>query len=103
MRIALLLPVLMLAACNVTKDGNAVTVQYDQNKAQNTAADVGNTAQNIAADISNDVQKTGDKIENKVGNADVDVHVGNKDEHTSGGSKTTKTTTTTTTTENKSK
>jgi hypothetical protein len=99
MRIALAIPVLLLlGACNVTKDGNAVTVQYDQNTAENTAADIGNTAQNIAADIGNDVQKTGDKLENKVGNADIDVKVGH-DEHTN---KTTKTTTTTTT-ENKSK
>jgi hypothetical protein len=94
MRIALAIPLLLLGACNVTKGGNAVTVQYDQNTAQNTAADIGNTAQNIAADIGNDVQKTGDKIENKVGNADIDVHVRNKEEHK---------TTTTTTTENKSK
>jgi len=99
MRIALAIPLLLLGACNVTKDGNAVTVQYDQNTAENTAADIGNTAQNIAADIGNDVQKTGDKLENKIGNAAVSVKV-NKDEHTDGA---TKTTTTTTTTENKSK
>jgi hypothetical protein len=81
MRIALAIPLLLLGACNVSKEGNAVTVQYDQNTAENTAADIGNTAQNIAADIGNDVQKTGDKLENKVGNADVTVKVG-KDEHT---------------------
>ena len=75
MRIALAIPLLLLGACNVSKDGNSVTVQYDQNTAENTAADIGNTAQNIAADISNDVHKTGDKIENKVGNADVDVNI----------------------------
>ena len=67
--------VLALAACNVSKDGNSVTVQYDQNTAENTAADIGNTAENIAADIGNDVQKTGDKIENKVGDTDVNVNV----------------------------
>ena len=68
MRILIAIPVLLvLGACNVSKDGNAVTVQYDQNTAQNTAADVGNTAQNIAADIGNDVKTTGAKIENKVG------------------------------------
>ena len=98
MRIALAIPLLLLGACNVTKDGNAVTVQYDQNTAENTAADIGNTAQNIAADIGNDVQKTGDKLENKIGNADIDVKVG-RDEHNN----TTTKTTTTTTTENKSK
>jgi hypothetical protein len=96
MRILLAIPLLLVGACNVSKEGNAVTVQYDQNTAQNTAADVGNTAQNIAADIGNDVQKTGDKIENKVGNSDVDIKIG-KDEHTN------TTTTTKTTTEHKSK
>jgi hypothetical protein len=92
MRIALIVvpPLLLLGACNVSKDGNAVTIQYDQNKAENTAADVGNTAQNIAGDIGNDVQKTGDKIDNKV--------VVNKSTDVNGN---TTTTTTTVTTENK--
>ena len=87
MRIALFItPLLLLGACNVSKDGNAVTVQYDQNTAQNTAADIGNTAQNIAADIGNDVKTTGDKIDNKVVVKDSDGNT---------------TTTTTTTTVNK--
>ena len=81
MRILLAIPLLLLGACNVTKEGNAVTVQYDQNTAENAAADVGNTAQNVAADIGNDVKATGDKIENKVGNTDVSVKV-DKDEQT---------------------
>ena len=81
MRIAFAIPLLLLAACNVTKDGNAVTVQYDQNTAENAAADIGNTAQNIAADIGNDVARTGDKIENKIGDTDVSVKV-DHDEHT---------------------
>ncbi len=68
MRILIALPALLaLGACNVSKQGNAVTVQYDQNTAENTASDIGNTAQNIAGDIGNDVQNTGDKIQNKVG------------------------------------
>ena len=96
MRIAFAIPLLLLGACNVSKEGNAVTVQYDQNTAENTAADVGNAAQNIAADIGNDVQKTGDKLQNKVGNADVSVKVGKDDDSKD-------TTKTTTTTENKSK
>jgi predicted small secreted protein len=97
MRVALIVPILLLAGCNVSKEGNAVTVQYDQNTAENTAADVGNVAQNIAGDIGNDVKKTGDKLENKIGNADIDVKVGH-DDHAN-----TTTKTTTTTTENKSK
>jgi len=99
MRILLAIPLLALCACNVSKDGNAVTVQYDQNTAENTAADIGNTAQNIGSDIGNDVQKTGDKIENKVGNSDLDIKLG-KDEQTNTSTNTT-TTTTTNTTEHK--
>jgi hypothetical protein len=100
MRIALAIPLLLLGACNVTKDGNSVTVQYDQNTAQNTAAAIGNTAQNIGGDIANDVQKTGEKVENKVGNSDVNVKIG-KDEQTNSASGNTTTTTTTTKTEHK--
>jgi hypothetical protein len=74
MRILIAIPALLaLGACNVSKEGNAVTVQYDQNTAENAAADVGNTAQNVAADISNDVQKTSDKIKK----TDVSVKVNN--------------------------
>jgi hypothetical protein len=94
MRILIAVPaLLLLGACNVSKEGNAVTVQYDQNKAENTAADVGNTAENIGSDIGNDVKKTADKLQN----TDVNVNIG-KDEHTN-----TTETKTTTTTEKKSK
>jgi hypothetical protein len=76
MRIALATPLLLLiAGCNVDQDGNAVTVQYDQNTAENAVADVTNTAQNVAGHISNDVQESGDKVQNTVGNVDVDVDV----------------------------
>jgi hypothetical protein len=68
MRILIALPALLaLGACNVSKNGNAVTVQYDQNKAQNTVADVSNTAQNVAGDIGNDVKSTSNKIQSKTG------------------------------------
>jgi hypothetical protein len=69
------LPLLALAGCNVTKDGNAVTVQYDQNTAENALADVSNTAENVAADVGNEVKSTGDKIDNKVGSTDANVSV----------------------------
>lgn len=77
MRIIVALVPLALAACNVSKDGNNVTVQYDQNTAENAAADVGNFAENVAEDISNDVQATADKVQN----TDVDVEV-NRDVQT---------------------
>ena len=64
------LPLLALGGCNVSKEGNAVTVQYDQNTAENTAADVGNFAENVASDIGNDVSRTADKVENRVDDKD---------------------------------
>ena len=76
MRLLIAVPLLALAAgCNVSKDGNAVTVQYDENTAENALADVSNTAENVADDIGNDLAATGDRIENRVGNTDVDVDV----------------------------
>lgn len=81
MRIAIAaVPLLLLGACQVSKDnGNGtVSVTYNSDVAENAASDVGNTAQDIANDIGSDVKNTGAKIENKVGNTDVSVSV-NKD------------------------
>ena len=79
MRIALAIPLLLLGACQVSKDdaNNTVSVTYNEDVAANVAADVGNTAENIAADIGNDVQRTADKVQN----TDVDVNV-NRDVQT---------------------
>ena len=76
-RIALTIPALAaLAACQVSNDGNGTTtVEYNQDVAENAAADVSNTAQNIGGAIANDVSETADKVENKVGDVDVDVDV----------------------------
>ena len=73
MRILLAIPLLLVGACNVSKDeaNNTVSVTFNQEVAANAAADVGNGVQNIASDIGNDVQKTGDKIQN----TDVDLKV----------------------------
>lgn len=88
MRIALAIPLLLLGACQVSKDnGNGTTtVTYNSDVAENAASDIGNTAQNIGGEMANDVEKTSDKIENKVGSTDVHVTV-NKDEHTSSATK----------------
>jgi hypothetical protein len=72
-RLAFALPILALAACNVSQEGNTVSVQYDQNTAENAAADVGNFAENVGGAIANDVEKTADKVQN----TDVDVSVTN--------------------------
>jgi hypothetical protein len=82
MRIAIALPLFLLAACNVSKDdGNGTTtVSFDQNAAENTLDTVGDQAQNIGGEIVNDVKETADKVDNKVGDVDVDVNTsdGNK-------------------------
>ncbi len=77
MRILFAIPILLLGACQVSKDdaNGTTSVTYNSDVAENAAADIGNTAQNIGADIANDVQRTGDKIQNKVDNTDVDVNV----------------------------
>jgi len=83
MRILFAIPILLLGACQVSKDeaNGTTSVTYNSDVAENAAADIGNTAQNIGADISNDVQKTADKVQNKVDNTDVDVNADVKTEN----------------------
>jgi hypothetical protein len=67
MRTIFLLPLLALAACQVTKDdtNDSVTVEYNQDVAENGVANAANTAENIAGVIANDVSEAADKVENK--------------------------------------
>jgi hypothetical protein len=80
MRLLLALPLLALAACQVTKDdkNDSVSVTYNGDVAENGLADVSNTAENIAADISNDVSQTADKVQNKADEVQTDDKDGNK-------------------------
>ncbi|HZB68849.1 MAG TPA: hypothetical protein VE403_00630 [Sphingomicrobium sp.] len=73
MRILIALPLLALAACQVTKDdaNDSVTVEYNQDLAENGLEDAGNLAENVGEAIANDVGEAADKIEN----TDVDVDV----------------------------
>ena len=77
MRIALALPLLLLGACQVSKDdaNDSASITFNSDVAENTAADIGNTAGSIAADVGNDLKATGEKVQSKVDNADVDVDV----------------------------
>ena len=65
--------VLLLSACQVSKDdaNDTVSMTYNEDVAENAMADIGNTAESVAADVSNEVDKAGDRIEN----TDVDVNV----------------------------
>jgi hypothetical protein len=76
MRILVLTPLLLLGACNVSTDqgNNSVTVQYDQNTAQNAAADIGNTAQDMGNAIANEASETAAKVNNSGIVADNDDH-----------------------------
>jgi len=83
MRMIIALPLLALAACQVTTDdkNDQMTIEYNQDVAENGIADAANTAEELAGKVSNDVQETADKVENKADNVDVDVDVdtdGNK-------------------------
>ena len=74
MRILLTVPLLLLGACDVGVDdaNDSVSVQYNQDTAENVASDAGNLAQNVGGAIANDVEKTADKVQNT--NVDVDVN-----------------------------
>ena len=74
MRIALLLPLTVLAAaCQVTEDdqNDQVTVQYNQEVAENAAADIANGAQEAGEAIANGAEGAVDAARN----VDVDVEV----------------------------
>ncbi|MEO6361525.1 MAG: hypothetical protein ABIO43_13285 [Sphingomicrobium sp.] len=78
MRIAIALPLLLMAACNVSKDGNGTTtVEYDQNTAESALDTAGNKAAQIGGAIVDDVEESADKVGNKIGDVDVDVDVKN--------------------------
>jgi hypothetical protein len=66
MRALLVLPLLAMAACQVTKDdaNDSVTMEYNQDVAENGFEDAGNLAANVGEAISNDVDKAADKVEN---------------------------------------
>ncbi len=66
MKVCLLAPFLILGGCNVSTDSNndQMTVQYDQQTAQNVASDAGNTAEGIGRAIANDVDETAAKVNN---------------------------------------
>ena len=78
MRIAFALPALLLvSACNVSKDeGNGTTtLSFNEAEAANTLDAVSNDAKEAGGEILNDVKETSEKVANKAGNLDVDVNV----------------------------
>ncbi|MGE5721521.1 MAG: hypothetical protein ACM3YM_03590 [Sphingomonadales bacterium] len=64
MRIILALPLLALAACNVTKDpaNGQTTYEFNQQKVETAADRAGNTAEAVATNVSDAAERAGDKI-----------------------------------------
>jgi hypothetical protein len=85
MRNFALLPLLMLAACNVSTDSrnDQVTVGFNDVGIENAADAVANDAEQAASDIGNTVEGAGQRIENQVDNLDIDVDVGRNEQHNS--------------------
>ena len=77
MRILLAVPLLALAACQVTTDdqNDTISAEFNQDVAEEGLEDVGNTAENIAGVVVNDVEEAADKVENKAESTDIDVDV----------------------------
>ena len=82
MRILLAIPLLLVGACQVSKDDNSTTLSFNEDLAENTAEDIGNAAENLGGAIANEADETADKVKNEVGDVDVDVNVSrDKDSH----------------------
>ena len=71
MRLAIVIPIVLLAACDVDQGNNAVTVSYNQDAAENAVADVSNAAEEAGEAIANGTQEAVDTAKN----VDVDVDV----------------------------
>jgi hypothetical protein len=69
--------VLLLGACQVNKDdaNDTVSMTYNEDVAENVAADVGNTAEEVAGDVANGVDAAGERLQN----VDVDVDTNTQD------------------------
>ena len=78
MRIALsTAAVLLLSACQVSKDdaNDTVSMTYNEDVAENALADAGNTAEEVAGDVANGVDQAGERLQN----VDVDVDTNTQD------------------------
>ena len=76
MRVLFALPLLALAACQVTKDdaNDSVTVEYNQDVAEEGLQDAANLAGNVAGTVANDVEQAADKVQNTDIDVDVDTN-----------------------------
>lgn len=79
MRSAIILPILVLAACSLKKDpnNNSVTLGYDNTAVEKGTRVVTTEAGKIAGDIAKDVKDTGSKIKDKIDEQTADGNAAN--------------------------
>ena len=87
MRILAVIPALLIGACQVSSGpgNNQTTVQLSTEAAENSAEALLNEAEQAASNIANRAERVGEKIENKVGDVDVDVDVGDRNSNSAEG------------------
>lgn len=80
MRLILALPLLALAACQVTEDdqNDQLTVQYNQEVAENAVADIANGAQEAGEAVANGARDAGNAVQNVDVDVDLNTADGNK-------------------------
>ena len=75
MRLILIAPLLVMAACDVSEGNNSVTVSYNQDVAENAVEDVSNAAEEAGEAIANGTEEAVDTARN----VDVDVDANTAD------------------------
>lgn len=77
MRVIIGAALLVLAGCDVENDpaNEKVTVKYDRERIEKSAATAGRTAKALATGVANVAGDTGRAIKREVGDVDVDVKV----------------------------
>lgn len=64
MRLIMIAPFALLAACQVSEGNNSVTVAYNQDVAENAVEDVANAAQEAGTAIANGTEQAVDRAQN---------------------------------------
>ena len=75
MRILVALPLLLLAACQVSKGDNETQVSLNADVAENKAEALLNEAEQAAGNAAERLERVTDKVEEKVDNVDVDINL----------------------------
>jgi hypothetical protein len=64
MRLIMIAPFALLAACQVSEGNNSMTVSYNQDVAENAVADIANGAEEAGEAIANGTEEAVDRAQN---------------------------------------